>query len=69
AVEEAAAEATVADLLTVDGFNFEKVQELLDGSELGTLQKTALTTGLSAVKDNPELLGNVLTQIREALGL
>jgi hypothetical protein len=45
------------------------VQELLDGSELGTLQKTALTTGLSAVKDNPELLGNILTQIREALGL
>jgi hypothetical protein len=67
--EEVAGDVSITDLLTVDGFDLDKVQTLLDDSDLGALQKTALTTGLNSVKDNPELLGDVLTKIREALGL
>ncbi|MEL6639848.1 MAG: hypothetical protein AAFP98_00815, partial [Pseudomonadota bacterium] len=71
AAAEGAADAVTspADLLTVDGFDLDKVQDMIDGSELGALQKTGLTTALNSVKDNPDLLESVLTQIKEAMGL
>ena len=66
-----AAEAAggLADLLTPEGFNLDKVGEMIDGSELGTLKKTALKTALDGAKDNPELLNGVLEQIKTALGM
>ena len=59
----------MAEVLTVDGFNFDKVSEMIDGSELGSFQKTALKTTLDKAKDNPELLETVLTKIKEAIGM
>jgi hypothetical protein len=56
-------------LLTLEGFNLEKVTEMLEGSELGALQKTVLGEGLKAAQDNPELLKVALDAVREALGM
>ena len=72
--EEAAAAAEeaaggMADLLTPEGFSLDKVAEMIDGSELGALKKTALKTALSGAQDNPELLSGVLEQIKGALGM
>ncbi len=58
----------VKELFTVDGFNFEKVAEYIDGSELGGMQKTMLKTGLSKAQENPDLLKETLAKAREALG-
>ena len=66
---EGVSEAEAEELLTVDGFNFDKVVEMIDGSELGVLEKTTLKAGLDQVKDNPELLGDALAKLREALNL
>ena len=59
----------VADLLTVDGFDADQVMELLDDSDVSTLEKTTLGAALDAAKDNPELLATVLEQLKAALGL
>ncbi|MEL7125862.1 MAG: hypothetical protein AAGK30_06510, partial [Pseudomonadota bacterium] len=61
--------AGIAQLLTTDGFDFDQVIEMIDGSEMNTLQKTSLKTGLEQARDNPELLQGVLDQIRSAMGL
>ena len=59
----------MTDLLSVDGFNLDKVSEMIDGSEIGAFQKTALKTALEKAKDNPEVLQTVLDKIKEAAGL
>ena len=59
----------MAELLTVDGFDLEKVTAMIDGSELGGVQKSLLSTALDKAKDNPELLSGVLDQIKAAMGL
>ena len=41
-----AASGGMADLLSVDGFNLDKVSEMIDCSEIGAFQKTALKTAL-----------------------
>ena len=61
--------AAMSELFTVDGFNLESVTSLFEASDLGALQKTVLTNGLEAAKDNPELLSTALEKIREALGM
>ena len=67
-LEEEAA-GGLADLLTPEGFNLDKVGEIIDGSELGALKKIALKTALDSAKDNPELLNSVLEQIKGTLGM
>ena len=72
ATTEAATDAAsggMADLLSVDGFNLDKVSEMIEGSEMGAFQKTALKTALDKAKDNPEVLETVLAKIKEAMGL
>ena len=61
--------AALADVFSVDGFDFDAASEALQNSSLGELEKTTLGASLEGARDNPELLENVLTQIREALGL
>ena len=56
-------------LLSPDGFDAEKVIEMIDGSDLSGVQKTALTAAVNGAKDNPELLEATLTRLKEALGL
>lgn len=71
AVEEAGEDLmTMADdLLTLDGFDAEKVTQLLAGSDIPDDQKTTLTSALDFAKDNPALLQPVLDNIRNLLGL
>ena len=64
-----AASGGMADLLYVDGFDLDKVSEMIDGSEIGAFQKIALKTALEKAKDNPEVLQTVLDKIKEAAGL
>lgn len=59
----------VEQLLSVDGFDLDKVTEMVEGSELGAVQKTLLTKGLKSAQDNPELLKAALDKIREALNM
>ena len=63
------ATAAMTDYLTLDGFDFDKVAELIDASALDDVKKTLLRTTLEGAKDNPELLAGVLEQIKQALGL
>ena len=85
AAEAAAAEAAAADaaaaeaaaaapegmaaLLTPEGFDADKVAEMINGSELSAVQKTVLTGAVSAVKENPALLEATLARIKEAMGM
>jgi len=55
--------------LTIEGFDLEIVNEMLENSDLGILEKTGLQESLKAAQDNPELLETMLAKIREALGL
>lgn len=64
-----AASGGMADLLSVDGFDLDKVSEMIDGSEIGAFQNIALKTALEKAKDNPEVLQTVLDKIKEAAGL
>ncbi len=68
--QEAVAETTTAsDLLTTEGFDFDKVKGLIDGSDLDGLKKTLLVGALDQAKNNPDLLKAALDQVKSALGL
>lgn len=56
-------------LLTVDGFDFDQVKEVIEGSDLSNTQKMLLTQAVQAAQDSPELLDAALQQLREALNL
>lgn len=58
----------MSDLLTPEGFDASKVMEMIDGSDLSAVQKTALSGAVNAVKDNPALLEATLARLKEALG-
>jgi hypothetical protein len=58
----------MSDLLTPEGFDASKVMEMIDGSDLSAVQKTALSGAVNAVKDNPAQLEATLTRLKEALG-
>ena len=58
-----------SEVLTVDGFDFDRVMEMVESSELSQMQKTVLTTSLEGARDNPELLQPVLENIKELMGM
>ena len=68
AAAEVAAETGMADLLTADGFDADKVIEMISNSDLSAVQQTVLSGGVNAIKDNPALLEATLTRLKEALG-
>ncbi|MFT7145929.1 MAG: hypothetical protein ACJASZ_000802, partial [Yoonia sp.] len=61
--------AIAGDLLTVDGFDADKVAALLEGSDIPEGEKTTLATALGFAKDNPALLQPVLDNIKNLLGM
>ena len=68
--QKAVAETTtVPDLLTTEGFDFDKVKGLIDGSDLDGLKKILLVGALDQAKNNPDLLKAALDQVKSALGL
>ena len=56
-----------ADLLKPENFSLDKVLELVEGSDLGVMQKTLLKTAIEKAKDSPELLQAALEQVKAAL--
>jgi hypothetical protein len=58
----------MANLLTPEGFDADKVAAMIDGSDLSAVQKTVLSGAVNAVKSNPDLLDATLTRLKEALG-
>ena len=68
AAATAAAETGMADLLTADGFDADKVIEMISNSDLSAVQQTVLSGAVNAIKDNPALLEATLTRLKEALG-
>jgi hypothetical protein len=56
-------------LTTVDGFDLEKVQTMIDTSDLPATQKALLKQGLVTAGENPDALRAILARIREALAL
>jgi hypothetical protein len=63
------ADATPQELTTVEGFDLEKVQTMIDESNLPDMQKTLFNRGLAAASDNPEALQSILGRVRDALNL
>ena len=60
---------TPEQLTTVDGFDLEEVQTMIETSDLPATQKTLLKNGLATAAENPDTLRVMLAQIREALAL
>ena len=60
---------TPEQLTTVDGFDLEKVQTMIDTSDLPATQKALLKQGLVTAGENPDALRAILARIREALAL
>lgn len=74
-LSEATAEANagtteegLATLLSVDGFNMDRVMAIIDGADLNALQQSTLKAALQQAQNSPEALEEVLAQLRGALG-
>ena len=60
---------SAVDFLSAENFSMEKVSELISGSDLDALQKTALAKAVEAAQNNPDLLQAALDKVKDALGL
>ncbi|MBS9716640.1 hypothetical protein ACFFUT_16585 [Pseudohalocynthiibacter aestuariivivens] len=69
AAVEMATEPMVDAALTAEGFDAAKVIEMIDGSDLGVIQKTTMSALVEQASEDPDLVESVLTQVKEALGL
>jgi cytoskeletal protein RodZ len=65
----AAAPEGLAALLTPDSFDAAKISALIDGSDLGDAQKTALKTAVTQAEGNPAMVQAVIDQVKAAFGL
>ena len=70
-VTEAAPEAQsdITEVLTVDGFDYDRVVAYIDESNLSLLIKTSTKAALEQARDNPEQLQALLATLRDQLGL
>ncbi|WP_439155578.1 hypothetical protein [Yoonia sp.] len=56
------------ELLTVEGFNADRVLILIENADIPEEQKATLTNAVNTAKENPVLLQPVLDQIRQFIG-
>ncbi|MCV6597297.1 MAG: hypothetical protein OIF40_09475 [Mangrovicoccus sp.] len=71
-VEDVATDAmtdAAASALTVENFDPEVVNGLIDKAPLEETQKATLKQGVQAAADNPEMLQTALDQVKSALGM
>ena len=66
---DTATEAAASALLTPEAFDPARLGELVEASDLSTVQKATLQTAIAKAAENPELVAGVIEQIRTALGL
>lgn len=63
------ADGTLADALTVEGFDADRIRQAIAESDMNAAQKQAAETLLASAEQNPELVQTVIDQLRERLGL
>lgn len=68
-VATAAAGSAASDALTVENFDPEVVNQLIDQAPVGDETKTTLKQGVQAAADNPEMLQSALDQVKAAIGM
>jgi len=71
-VAEAAATAAVdpATVLSVEGFDADAALALVSGSDgLSDISRAALSAAVEQARNDPALVGEVVTRLRAALGL
>ncbi len=56
-------------LLTADGFDADKVGEMVDGSDLDPMKKALLKAAIDQARENPEMVKVVIEQVKTALGM
>mgnify|MGYP000190075314 CR=1 FL=1 len=72
---EESTESAVSDILdslnplSAEGFNAEKINEMIDGSALGDTVKSGLKLAVDQAAENPALVEGVVAQVKAALGL
>lgn len=54
--------------LTTDGFDAEAAREALENSDVGTVERAALSAGISAAEDDPALVAELVDRLQTALG-
>jgi len=60
---------TTDEVLTTDGFDFERVRAMIEGAPVSEEEKASLIAALERTQDSPALLEPVLEQVRALLGL
>jgi len=60
---------SITDLLTVENFDADEINTMIDESALGEMQKAELKTAVDAAGDSPEEIEAVIDQIKQAMGL
>ncbi|HKK96861.1 MAG TPA: hypothetical protein VJ928_01680, partial [Marivita sp.] len=59
----------IADLMTVDGFDLDRVIDYIDNSDLSNVVKATSKAALEQARDSPEALEGVLENLRDRLGI
>ncbi len=66
---DTAAAAMDGSLFSAEGYDAVKVSEMIDASGLDENQKSGFKTALIAAGDDPALLADILTKVKQALGM
>ena len=61
--------AELRELLTVDGFDYDRVVEYVEQSDLNATVKVTTLATLERVRNSPELLRQTLERLRDELAL
>lgn len=68
-VAQSAMSDTAASALTVENFDPEVVNQLIDQAPIEAAQKDTLKQGVQAAADNPEMLQAALDKVKVAIGM
>jgi len=63
-------EATdLSTLFSVEGFNADAALAAVEGSDLSAIARASLSAAIEQARANPDMVGEVVTRLRNALGL
>lgn len=61
--------ASLADALSVEGFDADRVRAAIEGSQLSAVQKQSALALVQSAEQNPDLVPSVIDQLKSQLGL
>lgn len=67
--EQTGTALTIAEALTVNGFDHDRVVAHINGSDLSALDKTSIKVALDRARNDPDDLRVVLDRLRDRLGV